>query len=347
LYHAGIIQTRCCARAGFIGNPSDGFYGKTISVIVHNWAAEVQLWESPQLVIEPNREHDPYVFEGLAALHAKAVRESYYGGIRLVYAACKRFYDACLEKGLLLPDRNFTVRYATTIPRGLGLAGSSAIVTAVVRALLEFYGLREEDFGKPKLPNLVLSVETKELGLTAGLQDRVIQVYGGACYMDFAKERMERDGHGLYVPMDVNLFPPLYIAMVSDPSESSGIHSPVRVRWERGDPEVHAAMAEFAALAETCRGALERHDWDDVHALMDANFDLRRRLYGDEALGQANIRMIEVARSLGASAKFCGSGGAIVGMYQDSRHFDEVKAALTAEGFQVVRARLRETDPAG
>lgn len=337
-----IIRTQCNARVGFIGNPSDGFFGKTISVMVKNWAASITLWESPELMIQRNATHDPRTFESLADLHQVAAREGYYGGVRLLYAACKRFYEECLKRGLLLPERNFTIRYDTNIPRGVGLAGSSAIVTATVRALMAHYGVREDDFGKPLLPNLILSVERDELGITAGLQDRVVQVYGGAVYMDFDEERMKRDGHGLYVPLDIDLFPPLYIAMVSDPSDSGGIHSPVRVRWERGDPEVRAAMKEFAGYAETCRGALEERDWDRVGELMNAGFDLRRRLYGDEVLGRANLRMIELARGLGASAAFPGSGGAIVGLYQDDHHFDELKAKFAAEGFAMVKARLRD-----
>jgi hypothetical protein len=41
-------------------------------------------------------------------------------------------------------------------------------------------------------PTLVLRAE-EELGITAGLQDRVIQVY-----MDFAKEFIQQHGHGRY-----------------------------------------------------------------------------------------------------------------------------------------------------
>jgi len=41
----------------------------------------------------------------------------------------------------------------------------------------------------------VLSAEA-ELGITAGLQDRVIQVYGGLVYMDFERGLVEQHGHG-------------------------------------------------------------------------------------------------------------------------------------------------------
>ena len=42
-------------------------------------------------------------------------------------------------------------------------------------------------------PGLVLAAE-QELGITAGLQDRVIQVFGGVVYMDFDRNLMQRSG---------------------------------------------------------------------------------------------------------------------------------------------------------
>ncbi|MBI2300708.1 MAG: hypothetical protein HYU66_17505 [Armatimonadetes bacterium] len=335
-----MIKTACHARAGLIGNPSDGFYGKTIAAIVRNWRATVQIWASPELVIQPNRTHDPQLFDSLGELFVTAQREGYYGGLRLLYATCKRFYEETQTRRILLPAGNFTVRYETDIPRGVGLAGSSAIITATFRALMEFYGVPEDAFGKPVLPNLVRSVETEELGLTAGLQDRVIQTYGGCVYMDFDRERMQRDGHGLYVPLDPIQLPPLYIAYISNPSESSSIHSPIRVRWERGDPEVVAAMLQFASYAEQFRQALDAGDTDELGALMNANFDLRRQLYGDEVIGRDCLRIIRIARECGASSTFAGSGGAIIGIYRDDRHFDELSAAFAAAGYPVVKARV-------
>ena len=40
----------------------------------------------------------------------------------------------------------------------------------------------------------MLETETKELGVPAGPQDRVIQVYEGLVYMDFATELMDPAG---------------------------------------------------------------------------------------------------------------------------------------------------------
>lgn len=63
----------------------------------------------------------------------------------------------------------------------MGLSGSSAIVCAALNCLLDFYKVRHLVKVEVR-PNLVLNAE-KELGIVAGLQDRVAQVYGGLVYM--------------------------------------------------------------------------------------------------------------------------------------------------------------------
>ena len=50
----------------------------------------------------------------------------------------------------------------------------------------------------------MLSIERDELGINAGLQDRVIQAYSGTVYMDFSKEIMDAQGFGTYVQLGVD-----------------------------------------------------------------------------------------------------------------------------------------------
>jgi glucuronokinase len=226
----------------------------------------------------------------------------------------------------------------------VGLAGSSAIITATFKALMEFYGLGEEEIPKPIQPNLILSVETEELEISAGLQDRVVQVYEGLVYMDFHRERMEQQGYGLYERLDVQWLPPLWLAYIAEPSESGKIHSDVRFRWERGDPEVVEAMRTFARLTDEAREALQQGNPHRLGELMNQNFDLRRRIYGDEVLGEHNLRMIRIARSLGAPAKFPGSGGAVIGLYWSEQHFEELREAFAAEGYQFCRVQPYEPE---
>ena len=45
---------RAYARVGLVGNPSDGFFGKTIAVAVENFWAEVSIRQSAAIRLVPN-----------------------------------------------------------------------------------------------------------------------------------------------------------------------------------------------------------------------------------------------------------------------------------------------------
>jgi glucuronokinase len=323
-----IVTTRAYARAGFVGNPSDGYHGKTIAFTIGDYWAEVVLFESPELELRPSPQ-DQAVFESLAHLLDDVQHSGYYGGIRLLKAATKVFSEYFAEAGVELPSRNFTIRYSTNIPRQVGLGGSSAIITAVMRALAEFFAV---GIPEPVLPAVVLRAETQELGLTAGLQDRVVQSYGGVVYMDFARDYMDAHGHGRYERLKPNLLPPVYIAYRQDlGKESSTAHIRVRDLYETGDTKVVQTMAEIASLTDEARTLMEAGDHEGLAAVINRNFELRARIF---PIRPDDMKMIQAARAAGASAKFCGSGGAIVGSYQDDAMLEDLRAAMLGEGYE-------------
>jgi len=329
-----IIHTKAYPRAGLIGNPSDGYFGKTIAFTFSNFAAEVQLYQTPELEIMPAaRDHSR--FHSIRQLATDVRQHGYYGGIRLLKAAIKRFYDYCEENHLTLDERNFTIRYQSDIPTQVGLAGSSAIITACFRALLAFY---QVEIPKPILANLILSVENRELCIPAGLQDRVAQVYQGLVYMDFNKDMMDIQGYGRYEPLDPTLLPPLFIAYRTDLAEGTEVfHNNIRARWEVGDPVIIEAMKFWANLTVQVRDLLLHGEPQKIAPLINAGFDKRRQIY---QLGQGNIRMVEAARSVGASAQFTGSGGAIIGTYTDEAMFAALKNKLEPLGIKLLKPNL-------
>ena len=328
------IETYAHGRAGLLGNPSDGYYGKTISLLVRNFRARVIIYPSAKLEIKAGKADLP-VFESLEDLYETTRWRGYYGGFRIILALLVRLSDYCRERGITLPNRNFTLEYESTVPLRLGMGGSSAIVTAALRGLIQYYDLKipiEEQ------PNLVLETETKELGVAAGLQDRVIQSYEGLVYMDFSRELMDRQGYGSYERLNPSLLRDVYVAYRTSLSEGTEVfHNNVRERWRNNDPEVVEAMQTWASYAERGRQALLDGDRAKLHELIDANFDLRARLY---QLDQGNLEMIRLARSTGASANFAGSGGAIVGLYEGEEMFARLVAALAPAGIAVIKPQI-------
>src|SRR5580658_7631447 len=111
-----IITELAYARAGLVGNPSDGYFGKTISFVIRNFKATVRLWESPHLEILPTH-GDLTKFNTLDDFLRDVRLNGYYGGMRLIKAAVKRFSDYCAKSGPELHRRNFTIDFKTDIPR--------------------------------------------------------------------------------------------------------------------------------------------------------------------------------------------------------------------------------------
>src|SRR3954447_15915838 len=273
------------ARAALAGNPSDGFGGATLAVAVRDFGARAEVRDASGLRVEPPSEL------------ARAAAARLGGGV--------------------------AVRWSCSVPREVGLAGSSAIVVAVLRAMAE---LRGAALPPAELAPLALAVETEDLGIAAGLQDRVAQAFDTLVAMEFG------GSEPAYEPLDPALLPPLYLAWRADAAEASTrVHSDLRARHAAGDPAVRDGMSRLADHARAAREALLAGDHPGFGRALDGSFDERARMI---ELDPRHVRMVEVARAEGATANYAGSGGAIVGTAPD---IGAVREALLAEGCACIR----------
>ena len=318
------------ARTALVGNPSDAFGGATISLALPRLRACVSAASAGTVTIDAG---DSRIAFATAADLVAAGRSGAYppdGPLALAMAAAKRLCERAARAGHDLDRTGFELDVAdSTIPPQVGLAGSSAIVVGTLRALGDVLGseLPDED-----LPAFALACETEELGIQAGLQDRVVQTMGGLVFMDF--DPVQPAG-GRFERLDPGLVPPLLVAWLEDAATHSGrTHQTVAERHARGDLEVVQAMAEIAELAHAARGALLARDREALGALMSRNFDLRRRIY---SLDPRHTALVECAREHAASANYTGSGGAIVALVTDD-DVDALEAALRALGCLTMRA---------
>jgi len=281
---------RAPARAALAGNPSDGYGGAVLAVAIEAFAAEA-------------------VVEG-AGWQACDRTE-------LVDATVRRFFREFLPGG---DPGLIRVAWNTTIPRSVGLGGSSAIVLAVLRALSSLHGVA---LSPAALAELALSIEVDDLGISAGLQDRVAQSYGGVTFMEFGEQaRYER--------LETASLPPLLIAWRPDAAEASGVvHGDLRSRHQEGDPVVLESMVELASAARRARAAALAGDGAELARCADRSFDARARML---ALDARHVEMIEVARRHGAGANYTGSGGAVICVCEGERHREAVALALAAAG---------------
>lgn len=290
------------ARAALAGNPSDGYGGGVLAVCLRDFAATVELAPGTGSVGEAGLRVEPPSCTHL--VRAAAVRHAATTG--------------CEAPPLL-------ARVRTTIPREVGLAGSSAIVIATLRALDALLGTR---LTLDDLPRVALGAEA-DLGISAGLQDRVAQAHGGLTAMTFPTPDTFT-AHAL----DPALLPPLFVAWDPRGAEASGgYHTALRVRFDAGDPVLLAIMAALAGLARAAADAVEHGDADALGAALDATHDARATL-GPLAPHHAALR--DAAREAGLPCNSAGSGGAIVGLADDPERVAALRARLAAAGGHVV-----------
>jgi glucuronokinase len=284
------------ARAALAGNPSDGYGGAVVALTLSGLRAQASAWASPELEVVPESD--------------------------LVRAAVTR-----LAREHMPAATRTAVGWSTSIPRHVGLGGSSAIVIATLRAVCSLHGI---SVSSGELASLALAVEVEDLGIAAGLQDRFAQAYGGLIFMDFAPWA----GPHAYESLDESLLPPVLVAWRESAGGDSGaVHAPLRDRHASGEPAVLHCLGELAALARGARAALLAGDRAELARCVDGSFEARRRML---ALDPRHTELIECARVSGASANYTGSGGAIVAVCPDQSVHARAARALRAIGCQTL-----------
>lgn len=286
-------------RAALAGNPSDGYGGAVVAVTIPALAATVHAaWAA----------HDTVAPDACAAL------------VRAALTRFRRTAPAGAAAG------SVALEVSSTVPREVGLAGSSAIVLATLRALGDLTGA---PIAEEQLAAVALAVEVDDLGIAAGPQDRVVQAVGGAVAMDFAT-----GGMGTASVLPAAGLPPLLVAWLPAAGASSGVyHGDLRARFDRGEPPVVEAMARLRGHGLAAAAAVRAADHAALAAAMDGSFDVRASL---GPLDERHGALVHAARAAGLSANYAGSGGAIVATGGSA---DALSAAVEPLGAEVLPIR--------
>ena len=280
-----------------------------------HFAAAVELEASDRLEIVATDDDLP-VWSDVADLVDRVDRHGYGTGPQLLAATVRTFADVAASLQHPGVSRlGFRLGYQTSIPRQVGLGGSSALVVATLKALCE---LTELDIPAEVLPSIALRVETEQLGITAGLQDRVVQSYGGLVAMNFGEMQTDaRFGvsHGEYRSHELDNLPPLFLAFREQAAEpSDGYHRILRRRYDEGDGAIRETLRSLAALVVEGEAALRWGNSERFGELVAENMRLRKLL---GPIPDSQLELVEAANSLDLPATFAGSGGAVVGVYED------------------------------
>ena len=226
------------------------------------------------------------------------------------------------------------VEVDSTIPRSVGLAGSSAIVIATIRAMISAHP--DEPWARSLvaepalLASLALAAEREILGIAAGLQDRVVQTLGGTVAMEFGARLHAHDRRlrGRDVPPAAAASPADCSWRIAPrrPADSGQVHAARRPRRSCGAP---TPCNELRRCARPAADAIDAGDVVALGAAMDETFDQRASVM---SLDPGTRRDDRRGPRHGASANYTGSGGAVIVLATDG----EARAALTALGCDVL-----------
>ncbi|MFN3258814.1 MAG: mevalonate kinase [Ilumatobacter sp.] len=323
----------CSARAALAGNPSDGYGGHVVAVPVPAVRATVRV--APTLRFEIH--HSPTVddtFDDHDHLVANVDRYGYGDARSLILAtlrALRRHLDARIAPVRLTVE--------SSIPRSVGLAGSSAIVIATIRALMQTEP--DADWVRPLadpavLAALALSVEADELGVAAGLQDRVVQAFGEPMSMDFSNVAPVH-GAALLAGRYATLAAPpgiMFVAVLDQAAGESGVtHRALRSEHDGDGGRTRRLMAEIAEQGRAAALAIERHDAIALGAAMDTTLDLRQSMM---VLDPRLLAVSDAARGLGGHANWSGSGGAVTVLAPNDTVATSIRASVAELGGRII-----------
>jgi len=300
-----MIRASTPGRCGIIGNPTDGYGGSVIASSLTERAV-VEITPADDILLEICGQT-----ERIRSVEDLRLNGSYADVAKSVFTM---FTSAVTE-------RKFHLKAWTTVPMLAGLAGSTAMVTAILGATLR---LLEISLSPYVIAETARHIELNILNCVCGFQDQYMSVFGGINYLDFRDKEPTQNSASVFATVEA-LEPfvgelPLLLANTGVARHSGSVHQGLRERWMAGDPEVVRGYERIAQLAREAKKALLAGDWACVGEAMNENHAIQRDLGGS---GEANERLIRAALdggALGAKLAGAGKGGTIIAVHEDLDH---------------------------
>jgi D-glycero-alpha-D-manno-heptose-7-phosphate kinase len=191
----------------------------------------------------------------------------------------------------------------TDAPRGSGLGGSSALAVAVVRGLSE---IAEQPVDGEDLIALVRDLETRHLGIPAGIQDYYPAVYGGLGSLHLNAGRPAR--HPLHTSAH-DLAPHLMLHYSGIGRFSGTNNWTLFKRHLEGQKTIYDGMAGIAESAIEMERALDAGNYEAAGAALRKEWEHRKALIDGISTVEIDAA-IHAASNAGAwGGKVCGAGG--------------------------------------
>lgn len=208
--------------------------------------------------------------------------------------------------------------YETDVPRSSGLAGSTALLAAIVACLLVLRGEQDRLSDSVAISELVRDIERNEAGIVCGFQDAYMVVHGGARFLDFAGKHPVEPGPVGKVT-DASLGDRFLLITTGVQRLSGSVHGPIAERWLNGDEDVRLRVVRAATQAHAVFHALQAGELTDelIAEAMTWNYVDIKAMGGS---GDAIDALVDVCLEGGAkAAKLAGAGmgGTVIAFHDD------------------------------
>ncbi|HET7711067.1 MAG TPA: hypothetical protein VFL80_03985 [Thermoanaerobaculia bacterium] len=216
----------------------------------------------------------------------------------------------------------------TDAPRGSGLGGSSALAIALVRALSEFAG---EPVEGDALIALVRDLETRLLGVPAGIQDYYPPVYGGLSVIRLEPGFPVRHS----IPLPITDLADHLVLHYTGVAHFSGTNNwQMYKRQIEGKKKIRKGFANIAATSQEMERALESGNFQAAGAALRQEWHHRKALIDGISTPEIDAA-IDAALGAGAwGGKVCGAGGGgcIIFLTPKERRADVIAALADVPG---------------
>ncbi|MFZ4812624.1 MAG: hypothetical protein ACOYL9_14890, partial [Ilumatobacteraceae bacterium] len=175
----GVDVTRTVpARVGLVGNPSDGYGGAVLATVVPSLAATVTAVAADGIVFDGAGQQSAW--PSVDAWTEQVKVDGHGDEQRLISAALWTLVEHLSQRDLSMRG-GVALEWSTTVPRSVGLAGSSAFAVGVIDATAAAWGI---ELDRRVIAALALRAERDVLGIAAGWQDRIVQSFGRPVLVD-------------------------------------------------------------------------------------------------------------------------------------------------------------------
>ena len=233
------------------------------------------------------------------------------------------------------PELGLDLETLSEAPAGAGISGSSSLMITVASALNK---LTKGGHSLEKIREIAQNIEAQIIQVPTGCQDYYPAMYGGVSAMEMGPAGIKRIG----LEVDLAEFEERIVLAYTGEPRNSGINNwDVMKKHVDGDRRVYRAFEEISAIANGVRGALAKSDWEELGALIRAEWSHRKKNAPGITTPLIDRLVKATARAGAKAAKVCGAGGGGCVFFLVERGAKaKVQEAIEREGAGVLDVRV-------